>query len=551
MLLMKLLAATAAFGIIAHAGTVVFDFEADSVGTATRFTDTVNGLSATFSSPADPGGFVIQPTIFQALNGNVLGDPGPAGANDIPLDIGFSSPLAAISLVFATADFGPPSPLTLTAFNGNTQVGMAPATGIVPAGFIFPEGEIAFEGAPFDRVELSTAAPDFAIDQVAAVATPEPSALWIAGLGLIALGAVRRRRSVKNFAAFGIALAAMLSAPRFASAQNVLPLPAPSASTAGPLGEFNPYGVVYVPTAVPTDGLLQHGNILVSNFNDVNNLQGRGSTIVQITPQGQTLPFYTSQVSGERGFTAALGILSNGIVIAGYLPSIDGTPATVQPTGLVFLDRHGVRLGNLTSGIDGPWGMAINDHGNGSAQVFVSNVLNGTVVRLDVSYASNGESVSVLDTVTIASGYPHRLDPAAFVVGPAGLALDAAHNTLYLGSEIDLAIFALSSTASTSQGTGTIVYQDSVHLHGPLDVVLTPNGHLLIANSDGTNVDPNQPSEIVEATTTGRFIAQYPVDPNNGGAFGLAIQYVGWSTYRVAAVNDNQSQLRMWTTVVQ
>jgi hypothetical protein len=93
MLLMKLLAATAACGMIAQAGVVVFDFEADSVGTATQFTDTIGGLSATFSSPADPGGFVVQPTIFQALNGNVLGDPGPVGANNIPLDINFSSPL--------------------------------------------------------------------------------------------------------------------------------------------------------------------------------------------------------------------------------------------------------------------------------------------------------------------------------------------------------------------------------------------------------------------------------------------------------------------------
>jgi hypothetical protein len=548
---MKLLAAAVVFGVTAQAGVIVFDFDGDTVGTTTTFTDTVNGLSATFSSPSDPGGFVIQPTIFQALNGNVLGDPGPAGANGIPLDISFSSPLAAISLVFATADFGTPSPFTLTTFNGGTQVGMTSSAGFVPPGFTFPEGEIAFEGAAFNRVELATTAPDFAIDQVATVGAPEPGAVWIAGMGLVALGCLRRRRGVRTFAAGAVAAAAMLAAPRFASAQNVLPLPAPSASTAGPLGDFNPYGVAYVPSAVPNDGLLQHGNILVSNFNDFNNLQGRGSTIVQITPQGQTLPFYTSQVSGERGFTAALGILSDGIVIAGYLPTVDGTAATLQTSGLVFLDRHGVRLGNLTAGIDGPWGMAINDHGTGSAQVFVSNVRNGTVVRVDLSYASNGESVNVLDTVTIAAGYANRVDPAALVVGPSGLALDAAHNILYVASQVDLAIYSLSSIASGSQGTGSIVYQDSVHLHGPLGVVLTPNGHLLIANSDATNIDPNQPSEIVEATTGGRFLGQYSIDPNAGGAFGVAVQYVGWNTLKVAAVNDNQSALRMWTTVLQ
>ncbi len=41
---------------VAANGSTLFNFDADSLGTATTFTDTVNGLSATFSSAADPGG---------------------------------------------------------------------------------------------------------------------------------------------------------------------------------------------------------------------------------------------------------------------------------------------------------------------------------------------------------------------------------------------------------------------------------------------------------------------------------------------------------------
>lgn len=37
-------------------------------------------------------------------------------------------------------------------------------------------------------------------------------------------------------------------------------------------------------------------------------------------------------------------------------------------------------------------------------------------------------------------------------------------------------------------------------LRGPLMLATALNGHLLVANSDGYNVDPNQPSEIVEFT---------------------------------------------------
>ena len=95
------------------------------------------------------------------------------------------------------------------------------------------------------------------------------------------------------------------------------------------------------------------------------------------------------------------------------------------------------------------------------------------------------------------------------------------------------------------------IYQDPVHLHGPLDLVLAPTGHLLVANSDGSNVDPNQPSELVEFTTTGTFVSQFSVDPNNGGAFGLNLFNVGWGTVRVAAVDDNANTLRLWTTVLQ
>lgn len=184
----------AAFAATAQAG-VIFNFDADTPGTTTQFTDTVSGLSATFSSPADPGGFQIQPSIFQALTGNVLGDPGPAMANDIPLTVSFSQGLSAISAVFATADFGPPSPFTLTAFEGNTLVGSVSATGIVPAGFTFPEGEIAFAGPTFNTVVFSSTAPDFAIDQVAAAAAPEPSLMALVGLALVTFGAVRPRRN--------------------------------------------------------------------------------------------------------------------------------------------------------------------------------------------------------------------------------------------------------------------------------------------------------------------------------------------------------------------
>jgi len=309
-----------------------------------------------------------------------------------------------------------------------------------------------------------------------------------------------------------------------ANAQSILPLPAPQASTVPANGDVNPYGVAFVPASVPTDGTLKHGSILVSNFNNAQNLQGTGTTIVQIDPAGHNSLFFSSGQSGLTGLTAALGILANGVVIAGYLPSTDGTSQTAQPGGLFVIDRHGNLLGKLNNPalINGPWGMAINDGGQGLAQLFVSNVLTGTIVRFDVGYDDDGESLKVIDTVTIGSGFMHTGDPAAFEVGNSGLAYDPAKDVLFVAS----------------------------HLHGPLDLVLLPNGDLLTANSDGRNADPNQPSELVEFTTAGKFVSQFSVDPNNGGAFGVSIHQVAPRTIRVAAVDDNQNILNMWTVVV-
>ena len=55
------------------------------------------------------------------------------------------------------------------------------------------------------------------------------------------------------------------------------------ATTQGPNLDQNPYGIVTVPRSV---GSLQRGDVLVSNFNDANNTQGTGTTIVQIPRAG-------------------------------------------------------------------------------------------------------------------------------------------------------------------------------------------------------------------------------------------------------------------------
>jgi hypothetical protein len=324
-------------------------------------------------------------------------------------------------------------------------------------------------------------------------------------------------------------------------------------STVPPNGDLNPYGVAFVPLNFSGgSGPLQPGDILVSNFNNSMNLQGTGTTIVRIPASGPVSTFFAGPPhpggSSGLGLSTALAVLRKGFVIVGNVPSKDGTSATVGPGSLLVIDNTGQVISTISGPlIKGPWDMTVQDEGD-RAIAFVSNVLAGTVVRLELSVASNG--VTVTNTTVIASGYHHRGDPAAFEVGPTGLVYDSGPDVLYVASTEDNAVFAVqqAGTRTGSGGTGTIIYSDAVHLHGSLAMAEAPNGHLLVSNSDVINSDPNQPSEIVEFTKSGQFVKQLSVDPAQGGSFGLAVRANRQTgTTLFAAVDDNTATLTVYT----
>ena len=66
----------------------------------------------------------------------------------------------------------------------------------------------------------------------------------------------------------------------------LLPAPVIVSSTVPLNGDLNPYGVVFVPRDFARSGVLKPGDLLVSNFNNNQNLQGTGTTIVKIVPGG-------------------------------------------------------------------------------------------------------------------------------------------------------------------------------------------------------------------------------------------------------------------------
>ena len=333
-------------------------------------------------------------------------------------------------------------------------------------------------------------------------------------------------------------------APAFAKSGPFVPV---QGSTIPANGDLNPYGLAVVPKGFP-GSVLKPGELLVSNFNNGamdggGNVQGEGSTIVTMDPAtGQQVEAFF-QGTPPIGFTNALVAAKAGFVFAGSVFTVN-VSSPGQNGGLLVIDDSGHLVTTIKTGTDGPWGLAVDDQGK-SAMLFVSNVLDGTVTRIAVSFMGGFSTVG--SPVTIGSGYAFGPDAAGLVVGPAGLAFDRTKDILYVASEDDNEIFAIpnASKATSNAGKGTLIFSDAMHLHGPLGLMIAPNGNLVTANADpAAHTDPAQPSELVEFTTAGTFIRQFSIDPNNGSAFAILNVNTG-SANQFAYVDDFSSILNI------
>jgi hypothetical protein len=320
----------------------------------------------------------------------------------------------------------------------------------------------------------------------------------------------------------------------------------PVASTVPSNGDVNPYGIVVVPRSV---GKLRSGHVLISNFNNSQNRQGTGTTIVQISPEGKLTLFaqidpgtVAGQCPGGVGLTTALVVLRRGWVIVGSLPTSDGMSATAQAGCLIVLNSDGQVVETFHGGdINGPWDMTALD-AEDHAWLFVTNVLNGnvttgsphlvnegTVVRIALEVpedGDHGDQVPKMGPVTvIGSGFAETADPNALVIGPTGVGL-AEDGTLYVADSFNNRIAAIPD-ARTRQTTALTGIDVSINgaLNDPLGLVVAPNGHIITANgNDGL---------LVETTPTGSQVASVDTGTGGGSLFGIAIVPGGQGVYFV------------------
>ncbi len=325
----------------------------------------------------------------------------------------------------------------------------------------------------------------------------------------------------------------------------------PVASTVPANGDVNPYGVAVVKK---TTGALVRDHVLVSNFNNSQNLQGTGTTIMDIAPDGTAGVFaqlnpadLTNICPDGIGLTTALVVLRSGWVIVGSLPTSDGTSATAKGGCLLVLDNKGQVVESIGGdAINGPWDMTAVE-GDHWAVLFVTNVLNGTVaaggnvvnggtvVRINLEVDETDMPRELAETV-IASGFSEKTDPAALVIGPTGVGF-ANDGNLYVADTVGSRIAAIPHAFSrtTDAGSGLTVSAGGA-LNGPLGMALAPNGDILVVNGNDGNLVEIRPFD-------GDQVALENVDNTGTGAgtlFGLAIAP---HNQGIVFVNDGNNML--------
>lgn len=313
-------------------------------------------------------------------------------------------------------------------------------------------------------------------------------------------------------------------------------------STVPANGDVNPYGIVEVKRSI---GNLQEGHILISNFNNMANQQGTGTTVVDIAPDGSLSTFaqidstkLPGPCPGGVGLTTALTVLRSGWVIVGSLPTSDGTSATAQSGCLLVLDNMGNVVETLTdASINGPWDMTSLEDERG-AHLFVTNVLNGTVaangavvnqgtvLRIDLA-VSQTRMPQIRSIAEIGSGFSERTDPAALVIGPTGVGLSPACAegegnacVLYVADSVDNRIVAIFNPLERRHSAGMgLTVSTGGSLNDPLGLTVAPNGHILVVNGDD--------GFITEITPRGKQVSTELLDntggppPGNGTLFGV------------------------------
>ncbi len=282
-------------------------------------------------------------------------------------------------------------------------------------------------------------------------------------------------------------------------------------------GDQNPYGLAIAPA---TAGLVTAGDLIVCNFNDgPTNTQGAGTTVIGLHSTPGSAPYRIAQDPSLRGCDA-LSIAADGTIWTADDAANDN--AIVAPSGTI--------LATLSAGTypwAGPWGEAVASSQGNAVTVYVSNQIDGSIVRL------TGTNSSAVTSMRIAVGFGTNDGVPGAILAPSGLTYDSASDTLYVVDGNVNRVVALANVSKIGadgvrgsgsgfggpNGANARVVASGAPLNGPISAALLPTGNLVVGNT----LDPAGTNLLVEISPTAGIIATKNVDTGAEGAlFGIA-----------------------------
>jgi hypothetical protein len=323
-------------------------------------------------------------------------------------------------------------------------------------------------------------------------------------------------------------------------------------------GDNNPYGLYIAPV---TAGNITAGDLIVCNFNDVNGVQGNGTTIEDLAPTAGAMPKRIAQDPSLQGCAAMAPDPVSGNIWAAAYTANDNPIFT--PAGVLVKTLAGNPVWK------GPWGQIFaspqpaststgSSYGYGSTTTpstsptsfYVTNAKNGTIVQVAVT--SSGFAYS-----TIATGFPVNGGVPGNILAPSGLSYDPTSDTLYIVSSYSNSVVALKAvstipangitvTATPTSTTGALtlafsgpnasqasVLYSGTPLNAPVSSAILFNGNLVVGNTGDNNMVEIDPVQM-------KIVGEKLVDPGVAGAiFGIATTGSSAATQKIYFNDDN------------
>jgi hypothetical protein len=306
----------------------------------------------------------------------------------------------------------------------------------------------------------------------------------------------------------------------------------------GVYGQLNPYGL---DVARSTAGLFTKGDLAVCNFNNNQNIQGTGYTIVALHPTPGSTPTLVAADPNTLVGCNALALAPNDTIWAAAFSSNDNP---------VF-SSSGTLLTNFSgSPFNHPFGQAYAQPKKGAAAFYESNAGDGSIVRINL-----GSSMS---TEVIATGFPVNGGQPGSILGPSGLQYEARHDALFVVDGTNNSVTVISKVSSIHAGCLKVldrgrrfgghcgsrarILYSGAPLNGPISSALLFNGTLVVGNT----LDPDGKNLMIAINPGGHVLDVRNVDTGAAGAlFGMVATGTNAANTKIYFNDDNDNNLQV------